>query len=355
MANHNLFLLPGDGIGPEVIGEVRRVVAWFEDSGVASFNIEEGLVGGSAYDVHGEAISDADMDKALAADAVLFGAVGGPKWDDPQATVRPEQGLLQLRQALGAFANLRPVHAIPALMAASPLKEERLEGVDFLVVRELTGGIYFGDKSEGTDQASDLCTYSAEEVSRIVRLAGNLARGRRNRLTLVDKANVLATSRLWRAVTQKVISEEYPDLDFDILLVDAAAMSLITEPARFDVIVTENMFGDILTDEAATLAGSIGILPSASLSDRGPGLFEPIHGSAPDLAGTGRANPFGTLLSTAMMLELGLGLADEGQLLRDGVAHCIEEGRTTGDLGGSLGTDEATQAVLDHMEQRAAA
>ncbi|MDJ0654185.1 MAG: 3-isopropylmalate dehydrogenase [Xanthomonadales bacterium] len=350
-----IVLLPGDGIGPDIVSSARQVLSRIAEIFSHQFDMPEHLVGGAAIDATGVPFPDETAAACRDCRGVLLGAVGGPKWDDPKAKVRPEQGLLQMRSAMGVFANLRPVHTLPALMAASPLKNEKLEGVDFLVVRELTGGIYFGEKSEGTEVASDLCTYTAEEVARIVHMAAKLAGDRRGKLTLVHKANVLATSRLWITVTQKILSEHYPALDYDTLLVDAAAMSLLTEPSRFDVIVTENMFGDILTDEAAAVAGSIGILPSASLSDAGPGLYEPIHGSAPDLAGTGRANPFGTLLSAAMLLDLSLGLKEEAQWLRETVEQCIDHGETTGDLGGPLGTEDATRAVLARLEHRSAA
>jgi 3-isopropylmalate dehydrogenase len=298
-----------------------------------------------------------------AADAVLLGAVGGPKWDDPSARVRPEQGLLGLRRALGLYANLRPVAPHPALVAASPLRPDRLAGVDLLVVRELTGGIYFGEKSlepvAGGEQARDVCTYSTSEIERIVRVAAELARGRRGRLTSVDKANVLETSRLWRRVATRVVADEFPDVHLEHVLVDSCAMQLVTSPARFDVIVTENMFGDILTDEAAVLTGSIGLLPSASLGALSAGgatrvgLYEPIHGSAPDIAGKGIANPVGTILSAAMLLRHSLGLEAEARAVERAVSEAVKDGARTKDLGGSLSTVAAADEVLARLAKEA--
>jgi len=263
--------------------------------------------------------------------------------------VRPEQGLLKIRKELGLYANLRPVRLHPKLVDASPLRPERLEGVDMMVVRELTGGSYFGDKQEGDEFASDSCTYSREEVERVVMRAGEIARGRRGKLTMIDKANVMATSRLWRKVSGEIMAQHYPDVQYDVLLVDAAAMFLVTEPARFDVIVTENMFGDILTDEASVLAGSMGMLPSASLGAGRIGLYEPIHGSAPDIAGRGIANPFGTLASVAMMFEYSLGMKDVAQTIETAIRDCISDGKCTTDLGGSLSTAEAGVAVCQRL------
>ncbi|MFN3373346.1 MAG: 3-isopropylmalate dehydrogenase, partial [Chloroflexus sp.] len=285
------------------------------------------------------------------ADAVLLGAVGGPKWDDPQAKVRPEQGLLGIRKALGLFANLRPVQVHPHLIDASPLRPERLQGVDLIVVRELTGGIYFGEKrrERGPDGewASDLCIYTEEEIVRVVRVAAQLARRRRGKLTLVDKANVLETSRLWRSVTSRLVHDEFPDLQFETMLVDACAMHLIRRPADFDVIVTENMFGDILTDEAAMLAGSMGMLPSASLGSGQMGLYEPIHGSAPDIAGQGKANPLATILSVAMLLRHSLDLAAEAECVEAAVATVIERGIVTADIAALGQPIYSTAAVGD--------
>ncbi len=287
-------------------------------------------------------------------DAVLLGAVGGPKWSDPNAAIRPEQGLLKLRALLGVYANLRPVKVIPELAAASPLKPEILEGVDLLVVRELTGGIYFGEKTRTQDTASDLCTYSRAEVERIVRVAAKLASARRGKLCSVDKANVLETSRLWRDVTDKLVAEEFPQLQLETLLVDAAAMHLISRPADFDVIVTENMFGDILTDEASMLAGSLGMLPSASLGDSKRGLYEPIHGSAPDIAGRGIANPCGMIASVAMLLRHSLNLNEEADLLEAAIDKAIAAGARSADLvrsgEKSLSTDEMTTAIIKYLD-----
>jgi len=281
---------------------------------------------------------------------VLLGAVGGPKWSDPAAAVRPEQGLLELRSVLGVFANLRPVRVLDALRSASPLRPELLDGVDLVVVRELTGGIYFGDKTRSADKASDLCTYHAYEIERIVRVAASLARTRRGRICSVDKANVLETSRLWRAITDRVLAEEFPDLDTETLLVDAAAMHLLSRPADFDVIVTENMFGDILTDEASMLAGSLGVLPSASLGERRCGLYEPIHGSAPDIAGRNVANPAATILSVAMLLEHSLSLDEEARAVEAAVERVIDAGARTADIATDgetpVSTTEFTERVL---------
>jgi len=341
----NILVLPGDGIGPEVTAEAVRVLREVEAGWGHSFTCEEALLGGCAIDATGTAMPDETLAAARRADAVLLGAVGGPKWDDPNAPVRPEQGLLGIRKALGLFANLRPVTLHPRLVEASPLKADRLEGVDLLVVRELTGGIYFGEKKrevvDGMEQATDVCTYTAGEVERVVRFAAELARARRGKLTSVDKANVLETSRLWRRVTDRVMREEYPDVALDTILVDACAMHLIRQPSDFDVIVTENMFGDILTDEASMLAGSMGLLPSASLGapvagrDTRPGLYEPIHGSAPDIAGQGVANPLATILSLALLLRHSLGLTDEAAAVEAAVTEVIDGGLRTRDLVGS--------------------
>jgi 3-isopropylmalate dehydrogenase len=299
-------------------------------------------------------LPDATAASCERCDAVLLGAVGGPKWSDPNAAIRPEQGLLKLRALLGVYANLRPVKVIPELAAASPLKPEILEGVDLLVVRELTGGIYFGEKTRTQDTASDLCTYSRTEVERIVRVAANLASTRRGKLCSVDKANVLETSRLWRDVTDKLVAEEFPQLQLETLLVDAAAMHLISRPADFDVIVTENMFGDILTDEASMLAGSLGMLPSASLGDSKRGLYEPIHGSAPDIAGRGIANPCGMLASVAMLLRHSLNLNEEADLLEAAIDKAIAAGARSADLvrsgEKSLSTDEMTTAIIKYLD-----
>ncbi len=331
-----IAVLPGDGIGPEVVAEGLKVLAAVGQRFGQHFVLREGLIGGIAIDQTGSALPEATLTLCREASAVLLGAVGGPKWDDPTASVRPEQGLLAIRKALGLFANLRPVTVHPLLIDASPLRRERLEGVDLLVVRELTGGIYFGEKRRERDAngewASDLCIYSEAEVARVVRVAANLARGRNGKMTLVDKANVLETSRLWRSITTRLMREEFADLQYDWMLVDACAMHLLRRPADFDVIVTENMFGDILTDEASMLAGSMGMLPSASLGEGRIGLYEPIHGSAPDIAGQGKANPLATILSVAMLLRHSLGLEEAARAVEAAVSAVIEAGIGTGDI-----------------------
>jgi 3-isopropylmalate dehydrogenase len=337
-----IAVLPGDGIGPEVTAAGLRVLA-----AVADVDVEEHIFGGASIDAHGIALTDEVLESCRAADAVLLGAVGGPKWDttDP-AKPRPEQGLLGVRKGLGLFANLRPVRALPALYDASPLREERIAGTDLLVVRELTGGIYFGAKERTADFASDLCIYSVDEIERIVRVAFRAAR---RRVTSVDKANVLETSRLWREVVLRVHAEEFPEVELEHVLVDNAAMQLVSAPSHFDVIVTENMFGDILSDEAAMITGSIGMLPSASLGGEGPGLFEPVHGSAPDIAGKGIANPLAMFLSVALALRHGLGLEAQATAVESAVDRALADGLRTRDLGGEAGTDAATAAVLAHL------
>ncbi|MDR0787918.1 MAG: 3-isopropylmalate dehydrogenase [Gemmatimonadota bacterium] len=350
-----ILVLPGDGIGPEVAAEGVRVLQTVARIWGHDFDFPEALLGGCAIDATGNAFPEETHTAASAADAILLGAVGGPKWDDPNAKVRPEQGLLGIRKALGLFANLRPVSLHPALVGASPLRAELLKGVDLLVVRELTGGIYFGEKRRetinGVDTATDTCTYTATEVERVVRAAAELARARRGKLTSVDKANVLESSRLWRRVSDRVMREEYPELQHETILVDACAMHLIRRPADFDVIVTENMFGDILTDEASMLAGSMGLLPSASLGaavegrSTRPGLYEPIHGSAPDIAGQGIANPIATILSAALLLRHSLGLEEEAAAVERAVAKVLDAGLRTRDLVGPGEKWETTAAV----------
>ncbi|HEV7990568.1 MAG TPA: 3-isopropylmalate dehydrogenase [Gemmatimonadaceae bacterium] len=358
--SYTVALLPGDGIGPEIVAQAKRVLVAAGELAGATISFEEGLIGGAAIDATGTALPDDTTAMCKRADAVLLGAVGGPKWDNPSAKVRPEQGLLAIRKALGLYANLRPVAPHPSLIDASPLRRERLEGVDLLVVRELTGGIYFGEKGldqlpGGGERARDLCTYDTEEVTRIVRMAGELARGRRGKLTSVDKANVLETSRLWRRIATKVLAEEFPDIEVEHVLVDSCAMVLVTNPARFDVIVTENMFGDILTDEAAVLTGSIGLLPSASLGAPNAGggtrvgLYEPIHGSAPDIAGKGIANPVGTILSVAMLLRHSLGLEAEAKAVEKAVFDAVAAGARTKDLGGNATTVSAADEILARL------
>jgi 3-isopropylmalate dehydrogenase len=339
-----IVLLPGDGIGPEIGAAAKTVLAKLGD-----FEITEHLIGGASIDEHGTALTDEVLEACRQADAVLLCAVGGPKWDttDPDKP-RPEQGLLGLRKGLGLFANLRPVRSSDALLEASPLRRERIEGTDLLVVRELTGGIYFGESGRDGDRAHDDCAYTVEEIERIARVAFEAAGERNGRVTSVDKANVLETSRLWRETVTK-LAPEYKEIELDHLLVDNAAMQLVSNPTGFDVIVTENLFGDILSDEAAMLTGSLGMLPSASLGEDGPGLYEPVHGSAPDIAGTGKANPLATLLSVAMMLKYGLGMHDEAAKLEAAVDSALAQGLRTPDLGGEASTDEMTDAVLQSL------
>ncbi len=339
----DILLLPGDGIGPEVVGAAREVM----DVATGHFGVEvryeERKIGGAAIREEGDPVSDETLEAARASDSVLLGAVGHPDFDD--APVRPEAGLLKLRKHLGAFANLRPVVAIPALLSASTLKKEVVEGVDILIVRELTGGAYFGEKEEGEEKASDLSVYTREEIERVTRVAFDAAKRRKRRVTSVDKANVMATSRLWRKVVLEV-AEGYPEVELDHVLVDAAAMFLILDPKRFDVMLTENLFGDILSDEAAMLPGSMGMLPSASLGEPGkPGIFEPVHGSAPDIAGEGKANPYATILSAAMMFRHSLGRPDVAEAIEQGVSVALEAHYLTADLGGSKTTEEVTKAV----------
>jgi 3-isopropylmalate dehydrogenase len=338
-----VVLLPGDGIGPEITAPTLDVL---KAAGV-DLDYEEHLFGGVSIDAHGTALTDETLTACKNADAVLLAAVGGPKWDttDPDKP-RPEQGLLGLRKGLGLFANLRPVRPLPALYDASPLKRDLIERTDMIVIRELTGGIYFGEKTRTADRASDDCVYTRAEIERIARVAFNTAK---SRVTSVDKANVLETSRLWREVVREIHNEEFPNIELEHLLVDNAAMKLIAAPRHFEVILTENMFGDILSDEAAMLTGSIGMLPSASLGSDGPGVFEPVHGSAPDIAGTGAANPLAMFLSAAMMLRHGLDMGPQATAVESAVERALAEGLRTPDLGGTATTSEATQAVLKHL------
>jgi len=341
--SHHIVTLPGDGIGPEIMAPALEVL-----KAVGEFDFEEHVFGGASIDAHGTALTDEVLEACRGADAVLLAAVGGLKWDttDP-AKPRPEQGLLGLRKGLGLFANLRPVKPIPALYDASPLRPERIEGTDLLVVRELTGGIYFGAKQRTETMASDLCAYTVEEIERIARVAFKAAR---SRVSSVDKANVLETSRLWRETVVRIHSQEFPNVELEHVLVDNAAMQLVSSPRHFDVILTENLFGDILSDEAAMLTGSIGMLPSASLGTGGPGLFEPVHGSAPDIAGQGIANPLAMFLSAALMLRHGLGLESEAAAVESAVQRALDGGLRTADLGGGDGTSQATRAVLENLE-----
>lgn len=355
--NANIVLLPGDGIGPEVVNEARLVLDAVAKLFGHTFQYSTHLLGGCAIDATGTAMPEATLKACQASDAILLGAVGGPKWDDPQAKVRPEQGLLAIRKGLGLYANLRPVKAIPSLAKLSPLKPERVAGVDFIVIRELTGGLYFGQPKGRTqtpqgEQAVDTLVYTEGEIRRIVRLAFQLARNRRKLVTSIDKANVLESSRLWRKIAIEV-GKEFPDVKLEHQLVDSAAMRLITHASQFDVIVTENMFGDILTDEAAVLAGSLGLLPSASLGEGKLGLYEPIHGSAPDIAGKGIANPTGTILSAAMLLRHSLGLEAEARAIEAAVSAAIDEGIHTGDLGAAkpVNTTQMGDAVRARLKR----
>jgi 3-isopropylmalate dehydrogenase len=346
-----IALLPGDGIGPEVLAAGREVLQAVAGRHGHRFDMSEHLIGGAAIDACGDPLPAATEAACRAADAVLLGAVGGPKWSDPNAPVRPEQGLLRLRAALGVFANLRPVKPHPALIASAPLKADRLVGVDLMFVRELTGGSYFGRKGRDAQGAFDECRYSEAEIERVTDVAAKLARSRSGRITQVDKANVLETSRLWRSTVSRRIAEQHPEVSVEHQLVDSMAMHLLTQPARFDVILTENLFGDILTDEAAVLAGSIGVLPSASVGGERGGLYEPIHGSAPDIAGRGVANPIGTIASVAMLLRHGLGLEAEAAAVEAAISQCLSAGIGTPDVFGDSGrsTDEVTRAVLEAL------
>jgi 3-isopropylmalate dehydrogenase len=349
----SIALLPGDGIGPEVIAETVRVLEAAGGRFDLSFQYTEGLIGGCAIDHDGVALTDETLADCLSSQAVLLGAVGGPKWDDPLAKVRPEQGLLRLRKSLGVFANLRPVRVHPQLADASPLKPELLKGVDILVLRELTGGLYFGQPKgrevvNGRQRAVDTLEYFEYEIERIIRLAFELAGTRRQKVTSVDKANVLESSRLWRQVALATASQ-YPGITLEHMLVDTASMRLVAGPAAFDVLVTENMFGDILTDEASVLAGSMGLLPSASLGESGPALYEPIHGSAPDIAGRGIANPIGAILSAALMLRYSLKLEAAAQYIEAAVDRTLSAGCRTADLGGKYSTPQITDEILRNL------
>ena len=345
--------MPGDGIGPEVAAAGTRVLDKIAAGFGHKFEFSEQLIGGAAIDASNDPFPAETIASCQDSDAILLGAVGGPKWSDPNAEIRPEQGLLALRAELAVFANLRPVQILEQLAEASPIKANRLQGVDMMVVRELTGGIYFGDKTRDEESASDLCVYHRFEVERIIRVAARLAQGRKGNLCSVDKANVLETSRFWRDITVNTLNAEFPDLNVEHMLVDAAAMHLINRPADFDVIVTENMFGDILTDEASMLAGSLGMLPSASLGESSRGLFEPIHGSAPDIAGLGIANPCGMIASVAMLLRHSLGLEEEDDGVEKAIRQVIAAGARTADIATAddaiLSTTEMTDAIIAQL------
>jgi 3-isopropylmalate dehydrogenase len=350
-----IVVLGGDGIGPEVTAEAVRVLQTVAEKFKHEFMFTERLVGGCSIDTLGTPLTEETLAACKSADAVLLGAVGGPQWDNPNAPTRPEDGLLALRKGLGLYANLRPVKPHPALLDASPVKTEKLRGVDLIVVRELTGGLYFGkpkgrQRINGHVRAVDTLEYHDHEIERILRLAFQLSRHRRKKVTSVDKANVLETSRLWRQ-TANALAAENTDIALEHMLVDTASMRLISSPGHFDVLVTENMFGDILTDEASVLAGSMGLLPSASLGDRGPGLYEPIHGSAPDIAGKGIANPIGSILSAAMLLQHSLHLDYEASAVESAVGKALDDGCRTADLGGKLSTTQMTDAIVEGISK----
>jgi 3-isopropylmalate dehydrogenase len=348
--------LPGDGIGPEVYASACQVLAVLQETRGLDIELEEQLIGGAAVDATGVPLPPATIEACRRADAALLGAVGGPKWDGNPAGQRPELGLLQLRAEFGLFCNLRPIVTHPALHAFSPLRPERLLGVDLMIVRELTGGSYFGKKWRDAEQAEDVCRYTRPEIERVTRAAARIARQRSRRITLVDKANVLETSRLWREVAHRVIAEEYPDVAMQNMYVDAASMHLLTRPADFDVLLTENLFGDILSDEASMLCGSLGLLPSASLNETRFGLYEPVHGSAPDIAGKGLANPYAMLLSVAMMLRHSLDCPAEADALENVIRGCWSDGVLTRDLRpDGLGTGQVTAAVCDRLRAGIAA
>ncbi|MBD8527254.1 3-isopropylmalate dehydrogenase [Pseudomarimonas arenosa] len=352
-----ITLLPGDGIGPEVGAEAEKLLLAVARQFGHEFTLQTGLIGGAAIDATGNPLPEETITLCKQSDAVFLGAVGGPKWSDPNAPVRPEQGLLKLRAELGVFANLRPVAPHPATAELAPLKPHLLHGIDMLFVRELTGGSYFGAKRREADAAVDECRYTVAEIERVTRRAAQLARGRRRKLTHVDKANVLETSRLWRSTVTRIMDSEYPDVAYEHVLVDAMAMHLLTRPSHFDVVLTENLFGDILTDEAAVLAGSMGLLPSASVGEGKVGLYEPIHGSAPDIAGKGIANPYASLLSVALLLRHSLGLEAEAAALEQAVSSAISDGVLTADLRKDhpASTAEAGNAVLQRLSALAKA
>ena len=364
MATHSLLLLPGDGIGTEIMAEVEKLIAWLNGEGLTDFATDTGLVGGCAYDAHGVAISEADMGKALQADAVIFGAVGGPKWDNVPYEVRPEAGLLRLRKDLGLFANLRPAICYPALADASSLKRELVEGLDILIVRELTGGVYFGEPKEITDlgngekRAVDTQVYETYEIDRIARVAFDLARTRGKRVHMADKRNVMKSGVLWSEVVSGV-ARDYPDIEYQHILADNAAMQLVRNPKQFDVLVTDNLFGDILSDAAAMLTGSLGMLPSASLGRPDPvtgkrrALYEPVHGSAPDIAGKGVANPIAMLASFAMALRYSFGMVALADRLEAAIAAVLGDGLRTGDIAADnfkrVGTEEMGAAIRKRL------
>jgi 3-isopropylmalate dehydrogenase len=366
MSTINLLLLPGDGIGPEVMGEVKRVIAWMNQRGIARFETEEALVGGSAYDAHKVAVTEETMAKAKAADAVLFGAVGGPKWDNVPYEVRPEAGLLRLRKDLGLFANIRPALCYPALADSSSLKREVVDGLDIVILRELTGGVYFGepkiitDLGNGQKRAIDTQVYDTYEIERIGRVAFELARARRNKVTSMEKRNVMKTGVLWHEVVAQLHAREYKDVTLEHQLADAGGMQLVRWPKQFDVIVTDNLFGDMLSDVAAMLTGSLGMLPSASLGEvdaktkKRRALYEPVHGSAPDIAGKGLANPIAMIASFGMALRYSFGMGKEADLIDKAIAGALAKGLRTADIKSEgrtvVGTAEMGGAILKEME-----
>lgn len=355
-----LVLLPGDGIGPEVVAQAERVLKVIGGRFGHRFQARPMPMGGNAIDSHGDPLPEETLAACRSASAILLGAVGGPKWDDPQAKTRPEAGLLRIRKELGLFANLRPIKPSPYLLDASPLKSSIIAGTDILFVRELTGGLYFGPSGRrphaSGEEAFSTMVYNTGEIERVVRVAAEAARKRRRRLTMVDKANVLEASRLWRSVSARLMERDFPDVQYDVVLVDSMAMHLISRPRDFDVVVTENMFGDILTDEGSMLTGSMGLLPSASLGSPGPGLYEPIHGSAPDIAGQGIANPLATILALAMLLRHSLGLETEAAAVETAVDAVLQQGYRTRDIAGagpSVGTAEMGTKVIEALESAA--
>jgi 3-isopropylmalate dehydrogenase len=367
MSTHKLLLLPGDGIGPEVMGEVKHLIGWMNKRGLASFEIEEGPVGGSAYDAHKVAVTDATMDQAKAADAVIFGAVGGPKWDAVPYDVRPEAGLLRLRKDLSLFANLRPAICYPALADSSSLKRELVEGLDIMIVRELTGGVYFGepktitDLGNGQKRAIDTQVYDTYEIERIARVAFDLARKRRNKVTSMEKRNVMKTGVLWHEVVTQIHAREYKDVELDHQLADAGGMQLVRWPKQFDVIVTDNLFGDMLSDIAAMLTGSLGMLPSASLGEtdvktgKRKAMYEPVHGSAPDIAGKGTANPIAMIASFGMALRYSFGMGREADWIDQAIAGTLAQGLRTPDITSDkctlVGTKDMGEAIIIEMER----
>jgi 3-isopropylmalate dehydrogenase len=366
-SNRKLLVLPGDGIGPEVMGEVRRVMAWFDDKRAVSFDVTEDLVGGVCYDTHGVAIRDETMSTAMDVDAVLFGAVGGPKWEGVPWDVRPEAGLLRLRKDLDLFANLRPAIVLDALIDASTLKPDVIRGLDLMILRELTAGVYFGEPkgmqtlSDGTERCVDTQAYTVDEVERVCRVAFELARLRRNRVHCAEKSNVMETGVFWRQISRRVHEEEYPDVEFHHILADNCAMQLIRNPRQFDVIVTDNLFGDILSDEAAMMTGSLGMLPSASLGPVDPAtgkrhaLYEPVHGTAPDIAGQGKANPMAMLLSFAMMLRYSFDLPDDAAMVEQAAQNVLAAGFRTADIMSpgamQVSTGEMGTRLIDELNR----